>query len=120
MPGRRQPARPTTRRRTTAVPAPTRRRRAISEAEFQQQVTDLADLYAWLWYHNPDSRRSNAGFPDLVLVKAGRVIFAELKSAAGKVRPEQRTWLAALATTKAEVYIWRPDDLDAITTLLRG
>ena len=48
-----------------------------------------------------------AGFCDLVLAKPGRLIFAELKSATGKLRPEQKAWIAVLAAAGAEVVVWQ-------------
>ena len=60
-----------------------------------------------------------AGFPDLVLVhqRRKRIIFAELKSDKGSVKPEQKAWLAALqAVSEANepahfvVAVWRPRD----------
>jgi hypothetical protein len=60
------------------------------------------------------------GFPDLVLARPPRVIFAELKTAKGKLGPEQENWLAALtACPGVEVYVWRPDQLDDIAQILR-
>lgn len=50
----------------------------------------------WLAYHTHDSRRSEPGFPDAVFVRDGRIVFAELKAARGRVTPEQRAWLEAL------------------------
>lgn len=96
----------------------------ISEAAFQRQVIQLAKLLGWRTYHTLDSRGSSAGFPDLVLARErdGRVIFAELKSDAGRVRKEQSEWLAALGAVKSEavgVYLWRPADLDEIAGVLR-
>lgn len=93
-----------------------------SEDQFQQQVLGLAKVLGWLAYHTRDSRRSQPGFPDLVLVHAlqGRVIYAELKSAGGRLSDPQRTWLAALATCGAEVALWRPADLGRVKDVLRG
>ena len=51
----------------------------VTEAAWQQTVIEAADLLGWFVYHNPDSRRSTAGFPDLVLIRAPRVMFLELK-----------------------------------------
>jgi hypothetical protein len=90
-----------------------------SEAAFQQQILNLATLYNWSSYHTHDSRRSQPGFPDLVLVRDGDLIFAELKTAKGKVRPEQAQWLALLENVEGvEVYLWRTDDWDAIQARL--
>ncbi len=82
---------------------------AISEKEFQQTVLGLANVCGWLAYHVFDSRRSQAGFPDLVMLRAGRLVVAELKSEKGKPTPEQEQWLDAFeATGFAEVKLWRP------------
>lgn len=90
----------------------------ISEAQFQRQITDLADLYKWRWHHNADSRRAGAGWPDLVLVGHGRALFLELKSATGRVRDAQRIWLSALSDAGLEVALVRPDDLPMLVDVL--
>lgn len=87
------------------------------------------------------------GFPDLVLVRArdARLIFAELKRGKRERRggqgggtyeltAEQETWLADLRSIRQErvyaregtdplpdigVHVWRPEDLEAITRILR-
>ena len=84
----------------------------LGERAFQEAVLQLARLHGWLAYHTHDSRRSQAGFPDLVLVRGQRVVFAELKSAKGRVRPAQRVWLDRLEAAGAETYLWRPSDWD--------
>ena len=114
--------------------------KAGSEAAFQQQVVNLAQLYAWRCYHTHDSRRSQAGFPDLVLVRGAELIFAELKTQSGRVRTEQTEWIQALTDvaagvsrlwdqgaghatpdTSVEVFLWRPDDFDRLhARLARG
>lgn len=74
-----------------------------SEAEFQESVLALAKLLGWeLRYHTHDSRRSERGFPDLVLCRPrdGRLLIVELKSGTGKVSEEQRAWLEGLAATE--------------------
>lgn len=83
----------------------------ISEEVFQRQVLDLARLSGWRCYHTFDSRRSAAGFPDFVLVRPPVVLFAELKSEAGRLRPEQAAWLEALVACEGvEARLWRPGD----------
>lgn len=83
----------------------------------------IALALGWRGYHTHRSQHSPAGFPDLTLVKAGRLIFAELKTERGKTTPEQDAWLADLRTVELEtydtdpldavvrVYVWRPSDL---------
>ena len=91
----------------------------VSEKVFQATVLELAHLEGWLSYHTHDSRRSAAGFPDLVLVRPPRVIFAELKTAKGAMSPQQRLWIAALGACEVEAYIWRPADWPDIEQALR-
>lgn len=92
---------------------------SILEKEFQSQVMKLANALGWLQYHTYNSRRSVAGFPDLVLVKAPRVIFAELKTDKGKVSDAQKLWLMELGECSGvETYLWRPAALDEIAEIL--
>jgi hypothetical protein len=83
----------------------------MSEADLQSCVVDLARRLGGLVYHTHDSRRSPAGFPDLVIAfpRSGAIVFAELKSATGRVTPEQDEWHRALAVRGA-MYVWRPAD----------
>lgn len=84
----------------------------MTEAELMANVRQVALLGGWLTYHTHDSRRSDKGFPDLVMVHpiTGRTVYVELKSAKGRIRPEQRTWIDALYRGGHEVYVWRPAD----------
>ena len=94
---------------------------SLSERDFQAQVVQLAKLTGWRVYHTYDSRRSNAGFPDLVLVRPPRVIFAELKRQRGRVTVAQREWAEALrACPGVEYYLWRPSDWDEVECVLRS
>ena len=93
----------------------------MTEAELQQLLTDAAELNGWLVFHDNDSRLNPAGFPDLVLVKPPRIVLLELKTAKGRVRPEQQVWLDALADvdTVASALV-RPEHADQILTYLRN
>jgi hypothetical protein len=92
-----------------------------TESGFQQAVIDLATLLNWKVYHTYDSRRSEAGYPDLTCVKGQRIIFAELKTDRGRVSPAQRDWLAALAGVPGVLAcVWRPRDFAAIQAALTG
>ncbi len=106
---------------------------AMRERHLQAHIEAAARMLGWRLYHTRDSRGSAAGFPDLVLVRRGRLIFAELKAQRGKIDEAQRDWyreLRAHQNTLAEwamlrlgpcerqaeveyifgVYTWRPLD----------
>ncbi len=93
----------------------------VTERQFQTQVVQLAHLSGWRCYHTHDSRRSAPGFPDLVLVRTPRLVFAELKSENGRIRPEQQAWLEVLQQVERapEAYLWRPGDFGDIQSTLR-
>ena len=98
---------------------------AVKEDDFLAAVTELATLTGWLVYHTYDSRRSQAGFPDLVLARGDRLIFAELKTDRGRIRPSQRLWLERLGAIadqqpNVQVYLWRPKDWPGIEKILLG
>lgn len=94
-----------------------------SEKEFQAQVVQLAKLTGHLCYHTFDSRRSEPGFPDLVIIKPGmfRPLFVELKTESGKLSWPQEGWGKALRVCPGADYrIWRPSDWDEIEATLKG
>lgn len=92
----------------------------ITEKDFQQQIIDLAHMYQWLVYHTYDSRKSAPGYPDLTFChpKRGEFFIAEVKGLKGILSTEQREWIAALTFAGIEVYVWRPEDWDAIAKRL--
>lgn len=94
----------------------------LTEKAFQAQVVALASYLGWTHYHTHDSRRSPAGFPDLVLVKAGEpVLFVELKTDVGKLTPAQRYWIALLDDAEGcEVWLWQPKWWHILERRLRG
>jgi hypothetical protein len=100
-----------------------REARGLTEADFQRQVTDLAELLGWSWAHfrpaqtahgwrTPVSGPLGKGWPDIVAVRPrdGRLVFLELKRQGGKPSADQAAVLAALGTA-AEVHVWTPADL---------
>ena len=91
------------------------RKRRSPEGDFQAHLIELAKLHGWRHYHTHNSRHSPAGFPDLVLVRPPRLIFAELKAGRRKPTDAQREWLSDLERIpKIETYVWYPEDLNAI------
>lgn len=94
--------------------------REITEKDWQNQVLKLAATCGWSWYHTHRSERSPAGFPDLTLWGRGRIIFAELKRETGELSPKQVEVITGLRANGAEVYVWRPRDLDEVALTLNS
>jgi hypothetical protein len=93
---------------------------ALTEKQWQAQVTDLAKVYRWAVYHTQISKWSEAGWPDLALCRPPRLILAELKSDKGKTTEGQRYWLNLLdGCPGVETHLWRPADFDAVCQALR-
>jgi ABC-type taurine transport system ATPase subunit len=88
--------------------------RAMTERQLQTQVIDMARFHGFeRIYHTHDSRRSEAGFPDLVMVstRQARVLYRELKRHGGRVSPEQKQWIDALRAAGADACVWTPTHL---------
>ena len=106
----------------------------ITEKDFQATVIALARKDGWIVGFTHDARKSEPGEPDLRMVHPDqhRVIFAELKTANGKLTKGrlnksgrwmtgQDEWQDALTSSGVEYYLWRPDGLDGeIERILRG
>jgi hypothetical protein len=81
----------------------------MSEADWQRLVVDLLHVHRWRVAHFKavpvtvrgvtrtftPATEDGKGFPDLVAVHVdhGAILFAELKTRTGRVKPEQREWL---------------------------
>lgn len=87
--------------------------RDMSESVFQSKVISMAKSLGWEHYHTHDSRRSVAGFPDLVLVhpQKGWIIYRELKTETGRVSQAQWHWISMLRACRQDVDVWRPSGL---------
>lgn len=102
----------------TAINNPLR----LQEKHYQKQVLDLFLLKNWLVYHDFYSLRNAKGFLDTVVCREGRngqqgrLVFLEIKVKGGRLRPEQKQWVAALKTVPGiEVYVvYLPDDWDEV------
>jgi hypothetical protein len=87
----------------------------ITEKHWQDDVLEIANLFGWASYHTFDSRRSNPGFPDLILARPPLVIAAELKTDHGRISLAQRQWLATLEQCdRIKTRLWRPADRDQV------
>jgi VRR-NUC domain len=102
----------------------------LTEKQFQAQIIELARLFGWRVAHfRPGMTRNGrwatqiqgdgAGFPDLLLVRGRSCVVAELKTAKGKLTAAQEEWLAAFSLADIPAYIWRPEQWEKITRVLR-
>ena len=94
----------------------------MTEAELQKSVETLLTLCGWKFHHETDSRKSRAGFPDLIAVHpGGRLLLIELKGhdargRLGKVTDQQHQWLDVWQQAglkhdgdKIASYVWTPE-----------
>ena len=101
------------------VPA-TNRNRVLSEKDFMDSVVAVAKGRGWLVYHTHDSRRSEPGFPDLVMLRGKRMIVAELKVGKNTLTLEQEEWMKAFeAAGVSECNEWYPANWGEIMEVLK-
>ena len=102
---------------------------SLSEKAFSKQVVDYANLRGWRCAHfrpalTADGKwvtpvaAQGVGFPDLVCVRGGKVLWVELKAGKGRLRPEQKVWLDSLRAAGQEVYVWHPKDWEQLAEVL--
>jgi hypothetical protein len=84
---------------------------AMTERELDGQVRLIARDLGLLVYHTFDSRRSAAGFPDLVCAGRNGILFRELKANGGHISPAQKEWGLMLTRAGADYNVWWPTDL---------
>lgn len=84
--------------------------RRMTEKQLQAAIVRLAKLRGWMTYHTYDSRRSEPGFPDLVLVRGEAALYRELKAGQGRLTEAQRKWLDALSAAGQDAGVWRDSD----------
>jgi hypothetical protein len=65
----------------------------ISERDLQQLIIDLATTFGFWHFHARDMRRSDTGWPDLILARPRSPLLVwEIKAARGKLSDEQYDW----------------------------
>lgn len=88
------------------------------EEDFTKVILKAAQLLGWRTAHFRPAMIGGRfitpgqgdwkGFPDLVLVRGDRLIFAELKTLDGEMSDEQLDWMYDLWHTGVECYLWTP------------
>lgn len=89
-------------------------RKGRLEGEFQDALIAYAEARGWLVYHTHDSRWSQSGFPDLVMLRENRIVIAELKAGSNTTTPEQDRWPRAWLDAGSQVSVWRAGEGDGL------
>lgn len=94
---------------------------ATSEKDWQAFVATFARFHGFRTYHTLRSTGSEPGFPDLVMIRKGRLIVAELKTERGKVTVSQQEWLDDFRAVEGppSVHLWRPSHADEVMEVLK-
>jgi hypothetical protein len=92
---------------------------SLTENQLQQQVLDLASLCGWRHFHVLNSRGSDPGWPDLVLLRPPHLLVVELKRETGRLSVAQSDWLRLLEMCGVDVRIWRPSSWPEIEATLK-
>jgi hypothetical protein len=90
----------------------------MREKSWQDMVLELSAYGRWRHFHPYDMRRSDPGWPDLVFARVPEVIFVELKTDRGRLKPEQIAWLDLLTACGQECHVWRPRDFEMVKARL--
>lgn len=83
----------------------------ITERMFQASVIQLCKLLGIWHYHTFDSRRSVAGFPDLLILGKRGALWRELKREDGRVTAAQSEVGLRMDRIGWDWAVWRPADL---------
>lgn len=99
---------------------------AISEDGLLSNTIALATTLHWLIHHCRPAHtdrgwrtpiQGTAGFPDLVMVRSGWQLVAELKAQRGRLTAGQTGWqtayqaLAGTPGSRVRYFVWRPADM---------
>lgn len=84
-------------------------------------VVALARDLGYCCYHTFDSRRSQPGFPDLVLARPrdGRLLAIECKQPGKAATAAQRWWIEALNAAGTLAFVATIDDWEWLVEVLR-
>ena len=114
-----------------STPKPRTRLGAISEAEWQRTLVEMAEALGWVAFYTRKSAIPGAngwralgpaGYPDLTLVhpRQKRVLWVECKAEKGRLSPAQTRWLDTLTAAGQEAWTWRPSNSDEAKRVLDG
>lgn len=93
----------------------------MNEAALTDAIIETAETLHWRVIHQRPAKTDKgwrtavqgswaAGFPDLLMCRRTRLVFAELKAGKNKPSAAQVDWLLALGEAGAETYLWHEND----------
>lgn len=91
----------------------------MTEQQLTDAIVELCRYLGVLVHHDRPARtergwrtavQGHEGFPDLVIVGSGGVLWRELKSERGQLTTHQAMWLAKLRSAGADFATWRTSD----------
>lgn len=93
----------------------------VTEKALQEAIVEASGYLGYRHFHAFDMRRSDSGFPDLILLRQrdGRRFAIECKTERGKPTQAQLDWLSLFAACGIPSMIVRPSDLDNVLEMLR-
>lgn len=83
----------------------------MTEATLQETVRQLCQNLKLFHYHPHDSRRSEPGWPDSVIIGPRGILYRELKSHRGTLTSEQTQVRYLLLAAGADYGVWKPVQL---------
>lgn len=93
----------------------------ISEKAFQdEQLIPMLQRLGYFPWHDLDSRKNEAGFPDVWAISPARgLIVVEAKSETGRLMRCQECWITLLRRHAQLAFVIRPSQLDDLANLLQ-
>ncbi|MBA7569206.1 VRR-NUC domain-containing protein [Candidatus Atribacteria bacterium 1244-E10-H5-B2] len=79
----------------------------ISENDIKHQVKSYLNIKGWFNFHILQGLGAFRGIPDMIAVKAGRVIFLEIKKPGGKLSEHQQRFKETMGGAGGEYYVVR-------------
>ena len=90
---------------------------SMTHKQLDDMIRQTAKITGFLAYcHAFDSRKSEAGLPDWILVKDGIVYFIEIKVGKDKLSDDQKAWVKALPSRHA--FVVRESNIGLVIDLM--
>lgn len=102
----------------------------LKEAPWQKQVEEALTLHGWWWNHNPPNvvvcsrcrtriyRGIKKGVPDIWAIRPPYMLWLELKTERGQLRPEQQQLMTMIRACGLIALYARPRDRDRVLDLI--